>query len=59
MQNILREHREGGPVCRHESTGIITVFSWIALPQTLEFYFCEGLPCQGKYEKYGLMGDKR
>jgi predicted choloylglycine hydrolase len=54
MQNILRQHREAGPVCRHESTGVVTVFSWIALPQTLEFYFCDGLPCEGKYEKYGL-----
>jgi isopenicillin-N N-acyltransferase-like protein len=54
MKAILRSHREAGPVCLHEDGGISTVLSWIALPRSQEFYFCEGPPCQGQYRLYKL-----
>jgi len=54
MKRILRLHRGDGPVCRHEETGVTTVLSWVAFPETREFYFCVGLPCEGEYELYTL-----
>ncbi|MEX2306823.1 MAG: C45 family autoproteolytic acyltransferase/hydrolase [Pirellulales bacterium] len=54
MKALLRSHREEGPVCLHERGGISTVLSWIALPRSQEYYFCDGPPCQGEYQLYKL-----
>ncbi|MEX2172537.1 MAG: C45 family autoproteolytic acyltransferase/hydrolase [Pirellulales bacterium] len=54
MQSILRSHKDDGPVCLHDRAGNSTVLSWIALPASREFYFCDSPPCQGTYKLHKL-----
>ena len=54
MKGLLRSHGEVGPVCLHDRGGNSTVLSWIALPRSQEFYFCNGPPCENQYQLYKL-----
>ena len=54
MQRICRLHPQDGAVCRHPDSGVSTVLSWIAIPESGEFYFCDRAPCDGEYQLFKL-----